>query len=554
MSLLTAIVHRSLENPKTSLSDPDEWLVELLGGGPSPSGITVNRKTAMTYAAVWRAVGLIARDVAKVPLLTYRRTGGGGRERAIEHPAYRLLRRKPNEAMTSFWFWQSVMAHVQLRGNAYVFILRGGAGQPLELLLLSPDQTYPVRENGVLFYFTRKANGEIVKLLARDVIHLRGLGWDGLVGYSVIEFAKNSLGLGLAAQRHASVFFKNSGRVSVVLETAHPLDEEAKENLRKSWERMYTGIDNAHRTAVLEQGMTAKHLSLSQKDAQWIELRRFEIREVANWFGVPPHKLGDPTKVSYNSLEQENQSYLNEALDGWMVMIEQEVSEKLLTSAQLDRDTHFCEYLRIALLRADTAARNAAYEIQRRNGIITANEWRARENMNPVDAPYGDAFLVPLNVGSVDKLFAGKKPTEESSRRVMHAHRRLAKDCVGRMLKRLGVHAIKASKKPDDFLDWLDTGLEQDHRLVVAEAFGPIFELLNVHTGGMLDRIVTELFADVRADLLSASECQPAELKAAVETRTSVWQEYPAALCVDKILGHPDDLRSCDERTKTDGN
>ena len=552
MSLLTPLLRRSLENPSTTLSDPDDWLIDTLGGGRTSSGLTVNTRTAMTYAAVWRAVSLIARDVAKVPLLTYERRTGGGRERAIDHPAFRLLRRKPNEAMTAFWFWQSAMAHVQLRGNAYIFIRRDGTGVPEEIILLPPDQTYPVKANGILFYVTRKDGGELVRLSGNDVIHLRGLGYDGLVGYSVIEFAKDSLGLGLAAQRHASVFFKNSGRVAVVLETTGTLDEESRENLRKSWERMYTGVDNAHRTAVLEDGVTAKHLSLTQKDAQWIELRQFEIREVANWFGVPPHKLGDPSKVSYNSLEQENQSYLNEALDGWMGMIEQEVREKLLTRAELDRDTHFCEYLRVALLRADTQARNAAYEIQRRNGIITANEWRSRENMNPVDAPYGDAFLVPLNVGSVDKLFAPSEPTEESSRRVMHAHRRLAEDCVGRMLKRLGVHAIKAAKKPDDFLVWLDTGLEQDHRLVVAEAFGPIFELLNVHTGGRLDRIVTELFADIRADLLSASECQPAELKAAVETRASVWQGQLAVLCVDKILGHPDGLRSCDERNDDD--
>lgn len=391
----------SLENPSTPLSDPDDWLYDSLGAGRSSSGIRVSRETALTYSAVWRAVTLISSTVAKLPLYIYRRSASG-KERADKHPAYQLVRFNPNEEMNAFVFWQSLMGHVLLEGNAYAYILRRGNGEPLELIPLLPQLTYPIRENERLLYIT-KVDTEWRRLLPENVLHIKGLGYDGLCGYSVIAKARDSFGLGLGAKEYQNRYLRNNARPSSVIQVPGPMKEDAQREFLRQWNEMHQGIENSHRTAILTNKAELKPFSINARDSQLLETREFEIREIANWFGLPPHKLGDSSRTAYNSLEQENQSFLDDTLDPWLVAIEQECRDKLLSEREKDTDSHLIEFMRQALVRADIGARFGAYHIAINDGIYSRDEVRSMENANAIPDGLGAPFYSQLNMAPLKK-------------------------------------------------------------------------------------------------------------------------------------------------------
>jgi HK97 family phage portal protein len=403
-------IARSLENPSTPLSDPDDWLYDALGGTPSDSGVRVTTETALTYSPFWRGVNLISRDVAKLGLHVYKRVGNG-KERATDHPAYKLLRYKPNAEMTAFHFKQTLTAHAICETGGYAYIFRRGDATPEEIIQLDPRKTYPVRQNGRLLYVT-EVGGELRKLLAQDVLHIKGLSPDGITGYRMIGKAKNSLGLGMAAESYATRYFKNNAEPSVVIEHPGKMTAEAVARLRKQWNEMHQGLDNSHKTAVLEEGMKANPFSKGARESQLIETRQFSIREAANWLNVPPHKLGDTTRTAFASLEQENQSYLDDALDPWLVAWEEECRDKLLTEKEKTDDTHVVEFMRQALLRADMAARGEFY-VKATGGHpwMTVNEIRGMENMNPMDG--FDDIKPPTNNFGPDKGDPNAKPGDK---------------------------------------------------------------------------------------------------------------------------------------------
>jgi HK97 family phage portal protein len=389
----------SIENPSTPLSDPDEWLYDALGAKPSSSGVRVTRESALTYSPVWRGVSLISRDVAKLPLYIYRRSADGeGKELASEHPAYMLLRHKPNRELKAFDFRQTLQAHAILEGNGLAYISRRGDGSPEELIPLLPGNSSPVRMGGQLWYVT-KVGSEWHKLYSDDVLHIRGLGFDGTSGYPLWRKAKDSLGAGIAAEEFGARYFRNGASPSVVMEHPGRLDPKAYKRIRDSWNEMHTGLANMHKLAILEEGMKLNAFSSDANKAQLIQYKAFSIRDVANWLGVPPHKLGDTTKTSYASLEQENQSYLDDALDPWLCQWEGESWDKLLTERQKREDSHVIEFLRQALVRTDLATR-ATYYRQALGGMpwMMIDEVRGMENLNPLPDGLGKKYYVPLNV------------------------------------------------------------------------------------------------------------------------------------------------------------
>lgn len=399
------------ENPSFNLSDPDAWDA-LLAGSESKTGVRINRDSALSYSPWWRAVNLIATDVAKLPCHIYRREGTG-KERATDHPSYFLVRRKPNAFQTAFQFRRQLTGHAISTGNGYAYIFREGDASIREMLPLDPDRTVPVREDGRLLYIT-ELDGNQFKLLPENVLHVKGFSFDGLVGYNVIDKAKEDLGLGIGGRRYAAIYFKNSARAPVVLETPNKVSEETIKNLRSSWERMHQGLENAHRTAVLQQGMTAKIMSFSAADSQLIESRQFTVKDVANFTGVPPHKLGDDAKVSYKSLEQENQSYLIEALDSWLCTWEEEQWDKCLMEKEKRGDSHIIEFLRAAIVRADLVTRGNYYRLALGGAPwMLRNEVRSAENLNPVEG--WDEPMDPLNMqnpgGNPD--FTDNPPADE---------------------------------------------------------------------------------------------------------------------------------------------
>lgn len=409
----------TLEDPSVPLTDFDR-ISEMTGGSASDSGVRVGAYTILTYGPVFRAVTLIAGDVAKIPLFIYRRTTGEGKIRAFDHPAYQLLRYEPNELMTAATFWNTMALHRLLWGNFYSLIETDGAGNPTALLPLLPDRTEPWIDpaTGQLWYKTRIGN--VDKYFYPDeVLHVPGLAFDGLKGYSVLSLAKNSVGLGLAAEKFAAKFYRHGAKASGVLMTPRGLSKPAQENLERSFEEKHTSLDKAHRVILLEEGAKFIPLSIPPNEAQFLETRQQQVRETALWFGVPPHKLGDNSRTAYNSLEEENASYVSDTLDATFVPIEQECRRKLLTKEQRKRDTHVIEFQRQALLRSKMSERYTAYAVGITNGFLSRDEVRAAENYNAIPGGKGKEYLVPLNMGPAGG--APKDPAEPEAKAALLA-------------------------------------------------------------------------------------------------------------------------------------
>jgi HK97 family phage portal protein len=402
--LVNLFARRSIENPSTPLSDPDAWLLDL-AGGMSSSGMRINRQTMMSYAAIWRCMNLIAGYVGRTPCNVMENLEGGGQSIDRFHVAQKLVRRKPNPYMTQLTARVTMQAHVLAHGNCYGYIFRDGSGRPTEILPLLPTETYPMRVNGVLKYVTTihmnddKNECEQRKLDASNVLHVKGLGYDGLVGYSVIDLARDSFGLGMAASKYQSKYFSNNAEPRVIIE--HPADMKitAQNEFLRQWNAMHAGLENSHKTAILTQGAKVNPFSLRPKDGELISTRSFENKEIALWFGVPPHKVGDAGNASYNSLEQENQSLLDETLDFWFTAWEEEYDDKLLTEQEKTSGMRQCLFDRRALVRANLAARVSYYHWGLQDGWLSRDEVRQDDGRNPIPDGEGKKFLVALNMG-----------------------------------------------------------------------------------------------------------------------------------------------------------
>lgn len=393
----------SVENPTTPLTAAN-IASDIIGGAAATSGVIVTKETALGYPAVWRGISLISGYVAKIAFPVYKRTmdeaGESGKEKAKLHPAYRLLIRQPNEDMTAFTFKQVLQSHALTHGNGYAAILRDGRGDPYELLLLNPTMTYPRRMNGTLDYVTY-VNGEWRGIVQRDVFHLKGLSCDGIMGYSVVDKLRDAIGIGMAAQDFASRFFKNNARPSYAIKLPGALrDDEAVKRFRENINNIHAGPANSMRPMLLEQGAEVTTLGFNNQDSQFLQTREFEVRQIANILGLPPHKLGDSSRTSYNSLEQENQSFLDDTLDFWFGGWEAEANSKLLREKEKQDDTHFCEFHRQSLVRANLSSRTSSYHLALQDGWMNRDEVRSRENLNPIPDGAGKVFLQPLNMSA----------------------------------------------------------------------------------------------------------------------------------------------------------
>lgn len=413
--VLCDVIERRALNPESqtfNLNDPLAWDT-FASGATATTGVKVTDKRALGLAAFWAGVDIISQDVAKLPLQVLARDGDGKR-RANEHPAYRLLRRQPNEFMTAFTFKQVMTAHRVYKGNAYAYIERNRATyEPVSLLPLDPTRTFPLRVNGRLWYATKfdrtGSDGAPIaeerKIPGEDILHLKGLGFDGLVGYDVVTYHRDTLGLALAARDFGARFFKNDAAPGVVFELPQgvkmaPADAE---RFIAKWKSMHEGVDRQHRAAVLPMGMAIKPFTARVKDNQLVELMGMDIRTIAALLRLPPHKLGDTTRTGYNSLSEENQDYYN-TLNSHLIPWEEECAAKLLSTNEIESDSHLVEFLREALLQTDIKTQREVLEIDFRNGAIDIDEWRNITNRNPLPDGRGKVRMVPMNFQPVDVL------------------------------------------------------------------------------------------------------------------------------------------------------
>ena len=375
--------------------------------GGSTSGKRVNERTAMQMTAVYSCVRILSEAVAGLPLQFYRYTADGGKEKAVNHPLYFLLHDEPNPEMTSFVFRETLMTHLLLWGNAYSQIIRNARGEIIALYPLMPDRMTVNRdENGQLYYeyymntddaYTMK--GTTVRLQPHDVLHIPGLGFDGLVGYSPIAMAKNAIGMAIACEEYGAKFFANGAAPSGVLE--HPGTIKDPSRVRESWQATFGGSANANKVAVLEEGMKYTPISISPNEAQFLETRKFQIDEIARIFRVPPHMVGDLEKSSFSNIEQQSLEFVKYTLDPWVARWEQAMVRALLT--QEEKKTYFFKFNVDGLLRGDYQSRMNGYATARQNGWMSANDIRELENLDRIPAEAGgDLYLINGNMTKLE--------------------------------------------------------------------------------------------------------------------------------------------------------
>ena len=379
--------------------------------GGSSAGKNVNERSAMQMTAVYSCVRILAEAVAGLPLHLYRYKEDGGKERAIDNNLYHLLHDEPNKEMSSFIFRETLMTHLLLWGNAYAQIIRNGKGEVVALYPLMPNKMQVDRdENGELYYiYTRNSDeaktmeGVTVYLTPRDVLHIPGLGFDGLVGYSPIAMAKNAIGLAIATEEYGAKFFANGAAPSGVLE--HPGTIKDPSRLRENWNSTFGGSANSGKVAVLEEGMKYTPISISPEQAQFLETRKFQIDEIARIFRVPPHMVGDLEKSSFSNIEQQSLEFVKYTLDPWVIRWEQSLSRALLNEDE--KRKYFFKFNLEGLLRGDYESRMSGYAVARQNGWMSANDIRELENMDKIPAEDGgDLYLINGNMLPLNKAGA----------------------------------------------------------------------------------------------------------------------------------------------------
>ena len=383
--------------------------------GTSSSGKSVNEKTALQTTAVYACVRILAETIASLPLHTYRYSPGG-KEKAQEHPLYHLLHSEPNPEMTSFVFRETLMGHLLLWGNAYAQIIRDGRGRVLGLYPLLPSKMLVSRtDQGILFYQYEK-DGRIYFLPDTDVLHIPGLGFDGLVGYSPVAMAKNAIGMAIATEEYGAKFFANGASPGGVLE--HPGVVKDPGKIRESWNAVYQGSGNAHRVAVLEEGMKFQPIGIPPEQAQFLETRKYQLNEIARIFRIPPHMIGDLEKSSFSNIEQQSLEFVMYTLDPWVIRWEQAISRALFSDSE--KRQYFVKFNVDGLLRGDYQSRMNGYAVGRQNGWLSANDIRELENLNRIPPELGgDLYLVNGNMTKLADagIFAQNKSnrTEESA-------------------------------------------------------------------------------------------------------------------------------------------
>ena len=397
--------------------------------GRTTSGKPVNERTAMQTTAVYACVRILAEAVASLPLHVYEYQDDGGKKLVHDHPLYYLLHDEPNPEMTSFVFRETLMSHLLIWGNAYAQIIRDGAGRVLGLYPLLPDKMDVQRDDRGNIYYVYSRNSDEnpmfkeygdIRLKAEDVLHIPGLGFDGLIGYSPIAMAKNAVGMTLACEEYGASFFANGANPGGVLEHPGVLKDPSK--VRESWNSVYRGVSNAHKIAVLDEGMKYQQIGIPPEEAQFLETRKFQINEIARLYRIPPHMVGDLDKSSFSNIEQQSLEFVKYTLDPWVIRWEQSLQRSLLLPGE--KGKYFIKLNVDGLLRGDYQSRMNGYAVGRQNGWFSANDIREMENMNPIpDEEGGNLYLINgamtklADAGAFAKTDTGQQntPAQENS-------------------------------------------------------------------------------------------------------------------------------------------
>ncbi len=513
-SLFSSPIRRnagSLENPGVTLADAS--MADFLGAGrgrKSAAGVPVSHENSLMIAAVYQAVSLISGSVSRLPLYVHMRLKDDDREIATKHRAYFATAIRANPLKSAKRFWRDLMVHALIFNNGYGYIAETPKG--IELYNLLPDRTAPEwvkiedksKPSGYrteLVYVT-EVDGRLVTLMPSQVIHIRGISLDGIKGVDLTECARDAWGLALAAQNFESKFFKNGARMGGTLELPAILSRQAVNNIEEGFRKNYEEGDNPFKTVLLRDGAKFHAGQQTLQQGQVKEIREDQKREVASYFNLPPSKLGIRDSVSYNSHEQESLDYKEGCLSDWTGDIADECDMKLLTEKELREDSHYFEHNYSRFGQADTKTLNESLEIQRRNEVISADEWRRKINMNKRPDGKGGEYINP-NTRSAESQKPKEEPRPSPKKKPKdtdNARRNLLADTINRMSRRVSHDARNASKTPAKFLSWLDNKAA-DHRQIFNEAMQPVAPVCSDDPGAMTSRAESEFFNSLLACL-----------------------------------------------------
>jgi len=378
-------------------SNPDGWLTRAFGGFASLTGLAVTADGAESVAAVFAAVRILSETVASLPIHLYQHLDEGGKERAITHPLYQVLRFRPNPWQTPFEFWEMLVGHTALRGNGYAQKLYRNDGQIDSLIPLHPDRLRARMEGDVPVFDYFPLNGAQRTFAFDDLFRLTTHSADGFTGRSPVAIAREAIGLAMATERFGARFFSNMARPGGILTHPGKLSKEARERLKKQWQEQYASVENAHGVAVLEEGLTWSAVGMNLVDAQFLEGRKFQLQEVARMYRIPPHMMGELDRATFSNIEQQALEFVAYTLTPWLVRIEQAIWRDLFTATDQGRG-YFSEFLVDALLRGDLLSRYQAYAIARNWGWFCVDDIRGKENLNPLPGGQGQIYLEPINM------------------------------------------------------------------------------------------------------------------------------------------------------------
>ncbi len=386
---------------------PDRWFAgEHAWFGDTAAGVPVNPEQSLTNATVTACVRLLSTSVASLPCYVYR-DAGRSKLKAPEHPLWSILLEQPNEYQTAYVFWQHVVSTCLLDGNLYAYIQRDSNGNATGLWPLRRGTVIVEVDKGVPVYHY-VWGGEKLVYPASEILHFRNLlSLNGFVGISTLQAAREGVGQALAEGQHAASLFRNRAVPGMILKSPNFLTPTQRDNLQESMQ-VYEGALKAGRSFILEGGFDVSNLGFNNTDSQFLESREFSVREVARWFGVPAHMVGDVTRTSYNSSEMEMLNFLMHSLRPWLVALESELYSKLFPQ----RTTFFPRFDATALARADTATRFEAYSKALTTGWMTVADVREAESLPFIEG--SDVLRAPVNMAPVGGKESGNDSTTDA--------------------------------------------------------------------------------------------------------------------------------------------
>lgn len=469
MKIFDTIARWAARPKAATTTDREGWLIDWIrGGSQTASGVTVTPDKAMQMATVFACIRNISDDIGALPISVYSKDGDT-RNNASDHPVSRMLAVEPNPEMTAVSLRSALQAHILGWGNGYCEIVRNIAGDPVQIFPIKPNRVAPYRaEDKRIWYEITLDNGSKTRLPSRNVLHIPGLGFDGIVGYNVVRYARESIGLGMAAEEFGNVFYGNGLNPSMVLSFPEALSDKARENLKRAIVKNNSGLKNAFKVMLLEEGAKAEKITIAPEEAQFLQTREFSVVEICRWFRMPPHMVADLSRATFSNIEHQAIQYVVNTLTPWLVRWEQEINRKLL------KPPYYCKHNVQGLLRGDIQSRYRAYAVGRQWGWLNADEIREYEDMNPLPDGAGQEYLTPMNMSP-----AGQRDNDAAGgQRINNATiTRMVSDCARRIfnaeMSEIDKHVKYAKFSPVKWSEWLSRFYES-HAGYIEQVLEPI--------------------------------------------------------------------------------